>query len=46
MKENEKKETLKEAEILRKMDHPNIIRFKDVFIGKKSVLVCLNESNT
>ena len=41
MKESERNETIKEAEILKKMDHPNIIHFRDMFIGKKPH-ICLN----
>ena len=41
MKESERNETIKEAEILKKMDHPNIIHFRDMFIGKKPH-TCLN----
>jgi len=35
MTDNEKKETLNEAAILKKLDHPNIIKFKEVFIQRK-----------
>jgi NIMA (never in mitosis gene a)-related kinase 1/4/5 len=35
MSDQEKKETLLEAKILEKLDHPNIIRFREVFIAKK-----------
>lgn len=35
MSDQEKKETLLEAKILEKLDHPNIIKFKEVFIAKK-----------
>lgn len=35
MTDQEKKETLLEAKILEKLDHPNIIKFKEVFIAKK-----------
>ena len=37
MTEQEKKETLNEAVILKKLDHPNIIKFKEVFIQRKPV---------
>ena len=37
MTDNEKKETLNEAAILKKLDHPNIIKFKEVFIQRKPV---------
>ena len=35
LNEQQKKEALQEAKILRKLDHPNIIRLKEVFIAKK-----------
>ena len=35
--DNEKKETLNEAVILKKLDHPNIIKLKEVFIQRKPV---------
>jgi NIMA (never in mitosis gene a)-related kinase len=35
LNEEQKKEALQEAKILRKLDHPNIIRLKEVFIAKK-----------
>jgi NIMA (never in mitosis gene a)-related kinase len=35
MTEQEQKETLLEAKILEKLDHPNIIKFREVFIAKK-----------
>ena len=34
MANHEKKETFNEALIFKKLDHPNIIKFKEVFIGK------------
>ena len=34
LNENQKKEALKEARILKKSDHPNIIKLKEVFIAK------------
>ena len=37
MTEQEKKETLNEPIILKKLDHPNIIKFKEVFIQRKPV---------
>ena len=37
LKDNEKKETLNEAVILKRSDHPNIIKFKEVFIQCKPV---------
>ena len=37
MTDQEKKETLNEAIILKKLDHPNIIKFKEVFIQRKPV---------
>ena len=37
MTDQEKKETLNEAVILKKLDHPNIIKFKEVFIQRKPV---------
>ena len=35
MNEKERKETLCESTILQKLDHPNIIKFKEVFMAKK-----------
>ena len=37
MNEKEKNETVNEAKILKKLDHPNIIKFKDVFQSKKPI---------
>ena len=37
MTDQEKKETLNEAVILKKLDHPNIIKFKEVFIQRRPV---------
>ena len=38
MSEEEKKETKKEAEILKQLNHPNIIKFKEFFTSKKPQL--------
>ena len=38
MKDEEKKDALLESTILEKLDHPNIIRFKEIFIMKKPKL--------
>jgi len=38
MSSQEKKETLQEAKILEALDHPNIIRFREVYKTKKSKL--------
>jgi len=35
MKEDEKKETIKEARILEALDHPNIVKFKEVYRTRK-----------
>ena len=35
MTDQDKKDTLNEAIILKKLDHPNIIKFKEVFLQKK-----------
>ena len=35
MTEEEKRETINEAVILKKLDHPNIIKFKEVFLQRK-----------
>ena len=35
LNEEQKKEALQEAKILKKLDHPNIIKLKEVFIAKK-----------
>jgi NIMA (never in mitosis gene a)-related kinase len=38
MKEEEKKETFREAKILEVFNHPNIIRFREVYKTKKGQL--------
>ncbi len=38
MSEEEKKETFREAKILEVLNHPNIIRFKEVYKTKKGQL--------
>ena len=38
LSEQEKKETIKEAKILEVLNHPNIIRFKEVYKTKKGQL--------
>jgi serine/threonine protein kinase len=38
MSEEEKKETFREAKILELLNHPNIIRFKEVYKTKKGQL--------
>jgi serine/threonine protein kinase len=38
MTEEEKQETLREAKILEVLNHPNIIRFKEVYKTKKGQL--------
>jgi NIMA (never in mitosis gene a)-related kinase len=38
MSEAEKQDTLKEAKILEVLNHPNIIRFKEVYKTKKGKL--------
>ena len=35
MTDQEKRETFNEAAILKKLDHPNIIKFKEVFLQRK-----------
>ncbi len=35
MNDQEKRETFNEAVVLKKLDHPNIIKFKEVFIVNK-----------
>ena len=37
MSEKDKQDTLNEAKILEKLDHPNIIKFKEVFIENKPI---------
>jgi NIMA (never in mitosis gene a)-related kinase len=37
MDEQEKKEALLEAKILEKLDHQNIIKFREVFMARKPV---------
>lgn len=38
MSENEKQDTLKEAKILEALNHPNVIRFREVYKTKKGKL--------
>ena len=38
MSQTEKDETIREALIMKKLDHPNIVRFKDAYITKKGKL--------
>jgi len=38
MSEDEKRETFREAKILEVLNHPNIIRFKEVYKTKKGQL--------
>ena len=38
MSEQEKKDTIKEAKILEVLNHPNIIRFREVYKTKKGQL--------
>lgn len=38
MSNQEKKETLQEAKLLEALDHPNIIRFREVYKTKKGKL--------
>ena len=37
MEESEKKEAVLEAKILEKLDHTNIIKFREVFMARKPV---------
>lgn len=43
MSEEEKRETLKEAKILEAFDHPNIVKFKEVYKTKKGKLCIVME---
>lgn len=43
MSEQEKKETLKEAKILEAFDHPNIVKFREVYKTKKGKLCIVME---
>jgi NIMA (never in mitosis gene a)-related kinase len=38
MNEDERKETLREAKILEALNHPNIVRFREVYKTKKGKL--------
>ena len=38
MSENERQDTLKEAKILEVLNHPNVIRFREVYKTKKGKL--------
>lgn len=40
MSERERQDTLKEAKILEKLNHPNIVRFREVYKTKKG-LMCI-----
>jgi NIMA (never in mitosis gene a)-related kinase 1/4/5 len=43
MTDEEKKETLKEAKILEALNHPNIVKFKEVYKTKKGRLCIVME---
>lgn len=43
MSEEERKETLKEAKILEALNHPNIVKFKEVYKTKKGRLCIVME---
>lgn len=43
MSPEEKKETQKEAKILQQLNHPNIVKFKDVYTTKKGKLCIIME---
>jgi NIMA (never in mitosis gene a)-related kinase 1/4/5 len=43
MSDEEKKETLKEAKILEALNHPNIVKFKEVYKTKKGRLCIVME---
>jgi serine/threonine protein kinase len=43
MSEEEKKETLKEAKILEAFNHPNIVKFREVYKTKKGKLCIVME---
>jgi len=43
MSEEEKKETLKESKILEALNHPNIVKFKEVYKTKKGRLCIVME---
>lgn len=38
MSAKEKEETIKEAQILRNLSHPNIVTFKEVYVTKQNKL--------
>lgn len=38
MSTKEKEETIKEAQILKNLNHPNIVNFKEVYITKNNKL--------
>ena len=42
-REEEKKETLKESKILEALNHPNIVKFKEVYKTKKGRLCIVME---
>ena len=43
MSEEEKRETLKESKILEALNHPNIVKFKEVYKTKKGKLSIIME---
>ena len=43
MSQKEKEETFKEAQILKNLSHPNIVRFKEVYITKNNKLKIVME---
>lgn len=43
MSDDEKKETLKEAKILQALQHPNIVKFREVYKTKKGKLCIVME---
>jgi NIMA (never in mitosis gene a)-related kinase len=43
MSPEEKKETFKEAKILQALNHPNIVKFKEVYTTKKGKLSIIME---
>ena len=43
MSEEERRETLKESKILEALNHPNIVKFKEVYKTKKGFLCIVME---
>lgn len=45
MKKNEREEAQREAEVLSKFDHPNIIKYYDAFIENNQLFIVMEYAN-